>query len=56
MQTTSMETSVMGMALVVIILLALGLGLFALGYLVGRRSRPTVRGFDVVAVHDEKQH
>ena len=30
--------------------------LFVLGFLVGRRSRPAVRGFDVVAVHDEKQH
>ena len=46
----------MGIALVVIILLALGVGLFALGYLVGRRSRPAGHGFDVVAVHDEKQH
>lgn len=50
------EASLMGMALVVIILVVFGVALFALGYFVGRRSRPAVRGFDVVSVHDEKQH
>jgi hypothetical protein len=46
----------MNMAVIIAILLIGGAGLFALGLLVGRRSRATVRGFDVVAVHDEKQH
>jgi hypothetical protein len=46
----------MGVMIAVIILVVLGAGLFALGYVVGRRSRPAeVRGFDVVSV-DEKQH
>ncbi len=53
---TKMSTALMGVTLVVIILLAFGVALFALGYFVGRRNRPVVRGFDVVAVHDEKQH
>ncbi len=47
----------MGLYLMVIILIAASAALFALGYIVGRRSRPTEqRGFDVVAAHDEKQH
>ena len=46
----------MAMIVIIAILLLAGGGLFALGYLVGRRSRPIVRGFDVVAAHDEKQH
>ena len=41
---------------VAVILVLAGTALFVLGFLVGRRSRPAVRGFDVVAVHDEKQH
>ncbi len=47
----------MSMVVIVTILIIGGAGLFALGFLVGRRSRATdQRGFDVVAVHDEKQH
>jgi hypothetical protein len=46
----------MSMAVIVTILIIGGAGLFALGFLVGRRSRAMQRGFDVVAVHDEKQH
>jgi hypothetical protein len=46
----------MAMIVIILILCLLGAGLFALGFLVGRRSRPAVRGFDVVAVPDEKQH
>jgi hypothetical protein len=46
----------MSMIIAAIILVITGVVLFALGYLVGRRSRSDVRGFDVVAIHDEKQH
>ena len=48
----------MGVVIVLAILIIGGASLFALGFLVGRRSRlAEQRGFDVVAVHDEsKQH
>jgi hypothetical protein len=46
----------MSMIIAAVILVLAGTALFVLGFLVGRRSRPAVRGFDVVAVHDEKQH
>jgi len=47
----------MGVVIVLAILIIGGAGLFALGFLVGRRSRlAEQRGFDVVAVHDDKQH
>jgi len=44
--------------LVLLILIVTGAALFALGFFVGRRSRPAgeQRGFEVVSVHDEKQH
>lgn len=42
---------------IVLILIIAGATLFALGFFLGWRSRPTAQqGFDVVAAHDEKQH